>query len=359
MTQKLTPKSVPIYGGKPIPYSLKPVILTKEASLFIETSLTEILKQVEDFTTQALKDKKTLVQLGLPGDLDPRPTPLGLHIPFARFDFLFDGTNLNIIELNTDGTSGYNTTEWVAEAAGLKPEENPNHGLSDKLLDALLEHKPQAKEVVLADFPHLNTSWEQDDLIERWKQRISCHRADPKLKSWKNNAIIYRRVLSWQLRSQPARAKAMLDDWKAQNVTTLGGWSSDVGMSKAWPSFVKPKHCPETQIIDMNLVKKMQNEKEKWVLKGALSFSGQSVIRGIDLPDDRWKNCLLQVLAETEAKRPWIAQQRINLPLYEDKPTEYGMFFLNGKPSGYMCRWGHSEVLSDTSTEVFRAVKIV
>jgi hypothetical protein len=361
MTQNATPKSVPIYGGKSIPYSTKAVALRRSDALLIETSLSGILKQVEDFTTHALKDRRILPHLGLPQDLDASPTPLGLHIPFARFDFLWDGTNLNVLELNTDGTSGYNTTEWVAEAAGLKPEENPNYGLSLRVLDALLAHQPKATDVALVDFPLLNTSWEQDDLIERWKTRMpACHRADPATKSWKDGALIYRRVMSWQLRSQAARAKALLADWKAKKITVVGGWSSDVGMSKAWPAFVKPKNCPETMLFNMAQVKRMQAEKDKWIVKGVLSFAGQSVIRGVDLPEDRWHKCLLQALTETEAGRPWIAQRRIELPIYEEKPLELGLYFLNGKPSGYMCRWGHSnEILSDTSKEVFRPVQLV
>jgi len=352
-------KSTPQFNGTPIAFSKKPVVLTLAQSQLIEKTLTGLLMEVEDFTNKALKDKSLLKALNVPEDLDPTPTPLGLHIPFARFDFLFDGKNIQSLELNTDGTSGYNVTEWVAAEAGIPAKENPNHDLSARVFSALKEHDPKAEEIILVDLPQIGTSWEQHDLVKRWQVlKPNSHFADPAFKSWKKGALCYRRILSWQLRSQPERAKEFLKDWKEKNITVVGGWSSDVGMSKAWPIFLKPKCFLETILLDKDSAKKLENEKDNWVIKGALSYSGQAVFRGIDLPAPRWNFCIEKALAETLQGRHWIAQRRAEVPLVDGKPYELGLYFLNGKPSGYMCRWGSSDAISETSDEILRPIRI-
>jgi len=358
MSQIKSPRSVPQYDGRPIVYSADPILIKESEARFIETTLTQLLKQIEDFTKTALRDKQILHDLGVPTDLDPSPTPLGLHIPFARFDFLFDGKNINVLELNTDGTSGYNVSEWVADEADLKEAENPNFKLSQRVLQALLEHSPKAPEVFLMDFPEIGTSWEEHDLVKRWKPHINSHLANPAQRTWKKGALIYRRALSWQLRAHPEKAKVFLEDWKAGDVTVVGGWSSDVGMSKAWPAFLKSKHVPETILLEDSVRARLNDEKDKWVLKGALSYSGQSVLRGLDVPQNRWQSSVDQVLRETEQGRPWIAQQFVQVPKVDGEPLELGLYFLNGKPSGYMGRWGHTQAISETSSEILRPIKI-
>ncbi len=352
-------RSVPQFGGCPIAYSKNPVELTRAQATYIEKTLTDLLKEVEDFTSKALQDKSLLKHLNVPEDLDPTPTPLGLHIPFARMDFLFDGKEIHGLELNTDGTSGFNTTEWIAEEAGLSNKENPNFELSKRLFGALREHKPGAEEIVLVDFPQIGTSWEQHDLLKRWRPlHGNAHFADPAYRSWNKGALCYRRILSWQLRSQRERAVEFLKDWEQKNITVIGGWSSDVGMSKAWPAILKPKCFPETVLFNQDSAKRIENEKDNWVIKGALSYSGHAIFRGIDLPQGRWEACVERALTETLQGRHWIGQKRIDVPKVDNKPYELGLYFLNGRPSGYMCRWGSEQAISESSSEILRPIKI-
>ena len=340
-------------------FSLEPFSLKKEQALEIEKTFTSLLKEVEDFTNKALKDKKLLKSLNVPEDIAPEPTPLGLHIPFARFDFLYDGKDITALELNTDGTSGFNVVEWLGHEARLKSEEDPNFNLSYRLLEAVREHKPDAKDLALVDLPGIMTSWEQHDLINQWKSiKAPCHFADPTIRSWKDGSLIYRRILSWQLRAQPEKFKAFLSDWKEKKITVVGGWSSDVGMSKAWPAFLKPKIFPETILLTEESAKKITDEKDFWIIKGALSYSGQANFRGVDLNQMRWASCVSQALRETVQGRHWIAQRRVEVPRVDGKPIELGIYFLNGKPSGYLCRWGSLKSISETSDEIYRPVKI-
>jgi hypothetical protein len=195
--------------------------------------------------------------------------------------------------------------------------------------------------------------------MDTWRKSFqNTHFADPAIRSWQTGALCYRRILSWQLRSQKEKAKAFLQDWAEKKITVVGGWSSDIGMSKAWPAFVKPSSFAETILLTEETIKKVENEKDGWVIKGTLSYGGRSVFRGIDLTQGRWESCVRQALAETLQGRHWVAQRRIDIPVVDGKPFELGLFFLNGKPSGYMCRWGSSQSISESSDEVFRAVKI-
>jgi hypothetical protein len=350
---------VPLYDGKPLEYSKNPVGLKKSDAEYIESMLTAVLKDVEDFTNRALKDKKLLREVNVPDDLDPTPTPLGLHIPFARFDFLFDGKKIYGLELNTDGTSGFNVVEWLGAQSGLSPEENPNYNLSARLLSALREHKPDATEIALVDLPGIITSWEQHDLVKKWQKSFpKSYYSEPGVRSWGTDALCYRRILSWQMRANRELCKPFLEDWKEQKITVVGGWSSDVGMSKAWPAILKPNCFPETVLFNEKSAKRIIDEKDNWVIKGALSYSGNAIFRGIDLTQNRWQICVMQALQETLLGRHWIGQRRIDVPLIDGKPFELGLYFLNGKPSGYMCRWGSHDAISETSNEIFRAIKI-
>ena len=353
-------QSVPLYDGKPLEFSKIPVELKRSDADYIESTLTQVLKDVEDFTVQALKDKKLLKAINVPEDLDPTPTPLGLHIPFARFDFLFDGRKIHGLELNTDGTSGFNVTEWLGEQAGLSQKENPNFDLSNRLLLALREHKPSASEIALVDLSGIMTSWEQHDLIKKWRTHVpNSHYSEPSVRSWKEGALCYRRILSWQMRANRDQCKPFLEDWKDKKITVVGGWSSDVGMSKAWPAFLKPNAFPETVLFNEQNCARITAEKDQWVIKGALSYSGNAIFRGIDLTEARWKACVGQALIETLQGRHWIGQKRIDVPQVDGKPFELGLYFLNGKPSGYMCRWGSNDAISETSNEIFRPVRII
>ncbi len=352
-------QDAPQYAGKAVSYSLDPVCLEKSEVEFIEDTLTDVLKKVENFTTEAFKDNSILAQLGLPVNLQSIPTPLGLHIPFARFDILYEKNSLKILELNTDGTSGFNIVEWLGGAAQIKTDEDPNFNLSGRLLEALLAHKPDAKEIFLVDYPDIGTHWEQIDLLKRWKGRIPSHFADPKHRTWKPGSLFYRRILSWQLRAQPQLAQPFIGDWEEGKIHVIGGWSSDIGMSKVWPTFLNLKYTAKTLSLTKTLAKKITEEKDHWVLKGALSYSGKAVIKGNELQQNRWQAAVEQKVTETENGRPWIVQELLPLPLYKGKPLELGVYFLNGKPSGYMCRWGHNEILNDFSNEILRPLRIV
>src|SRR5690606_5175217 len=110
---------------------------------------------------------------------------------------------------------------------------NPNFRLSERLLEALLAHKPEASEVVLLDFPEELTHAEQLQLLSLWKDKKKSYFAPPNTRAWTEKSLIYRRAVSWQLRSRQQDAKPFLDDWSSGKITVIGGWSSDVGMSKA------------------------------------------------------------------------------------------------------------------------------
>jgi len=361
----LNTEDTPLYNGIPLEFSTDPVYIKKSDSIFIEETLTHLLSVAEEFTKQALKDPDLLIQLGLPPDLPDEPTPLGFHIPFARFDFLFDSlgttneSKLKVLELNTDGTSGFNTSEWIGEKANIPDEENPNKDLSKRLYNAILAHSPKSPEVVLLDLENTETNWEQRDLVKRWNVFGSAKWCDPISKNWSPGSVIYRRILSWQLRYHQERFNSFLNDWSEKKITVVGGWSSDVGMSKVWPAITKSTEFPETRVLNKFLIHRLRDEREKWILKGALSYAGKAVLRGSDLSQEKWESTLTRILSETESGRPWIAQEKCPIPLVDGKPCELGLYFLNGVASGYMCRWGHLDPISEKSTEILRPVQII
>jgi hypothetical protein len=174
--------------------------------------------------------------------------------------------------------------------------------------------------------------------------------------------------VSWQLRSQRAKALPFLKDWEAGKIQVVGGWSSDVGMSKASLAFLNTELVPETRLLSPGAAAlgakaigagELCEQKDLWVLKGAMSFAGRSLIRGVDFSAPKWEAAVLNTLRETEAGRPWVAQRRIEIPSFGGAPTcEFGLYFINGKPSGYLCRTGHSGFINDTSTEKLRPVLI-
>ncbi|MCC6276466.1 MAG: hypothetical protein IT289_00975 [Oligoflexia bacterium] len=349
---------VPMFGGKPLAVDLNPITLPKVSVLKVAEFLEKLLRDVEQLTQDLDTNRGELIRLGLPVNLDLTPTPLGLHIPFARFDCLFDGTNVQVLELNTDGTSGFNVNEWLATAAQLSAQENPNHDLSERLFRGLKEHRPNATAVTIADWSEVKTSWEQQDLVRRWSTKIPTRRMDPSYSDWSKEDLVYRRVLSWQLRAESDRCRAFLDAWKESKITVIGGWSSDVGMSKAWPALTKSQGVVKTWFIDEK-ASVAKDSREEWVLKAVLSYSGQGVFRGRDLRQDHWESLLSKAQHEHNQGRPWVLQKHAAIPLLDGKPWELGMYMINGKWAGTMARWGHSGSLSETSQEVLRPIKLV
>ncbi|MBK9294055.1 MAG: glutathionylspermidine synthase family protein [Oligoflexia bacterium] len=340
--------STPIYNGQPIPFSLKPIEIPRQVYSSIETSLTDILKQVESFTQKAVKDKKILRSLGLPDVIDGTPSPLGIHIPFARFDFILNENNEPvIIELNTDGTSGWNVVEWVCMQAKIKDTENPNLNLSQRLFEGLKAHSPNTKEIYLIDFNDVMTSWEQDDLCQRWEIK----KAEPDQRTWNEGALIYRRAVSWQLRKK-AMSSPFVKDWSEKKITVVGGWSSDVGMSKAWPVHLNLKQVAETKFVDNTTEKQLRAEKDLWVVKHKFGHSGRGVTRGCDVDDKSWSELL-------KNQNEIVVQRRVHLSTIDDERVEYGMFFINGKASGLMVRSGHKGIITDTSADLARPSRIV
>lgn len=346
-----TQSFIPSYNGKPIDYSLDPYILTGKQARFIETTLTKILKEVEAFTSKAVKSKKILKQLGLPLNLDPKPTKLGLHIPFARFDFTFDPTTneLQLFELNTDGTSAWNVMEWLGEKAQIPEVENPNFELSRRLFEGLKKHQPKAKNILLVDFDDLMTSSEQTDLCQQW----GISKKSPTDHDWAQytDALIYRRAVSWTLRERKKDCAQFLKMWAQKKLQVVGGWSSDVGMSKAWPIFLQNKLFPESHFLTSEIKKMLLKEKDQWILKPMLGHSGRSLIRGIDVGGEVWKQTL-------QKSKNIIAQRLVELPQKNGSRVELGLFFINGKPAGYMCRSGHQGAITDTSADLMRPVQI-
>jgi hypothetical protein len=213
---------------------------------------------------------------------------------------------------------------------------------------------------VILDWTDINTSWEQLDLVKKWSLKKQTRRLDPGSNSWKPKSLVYRRVLSWQLRAQKERVRKFLGDWNKKEITVVGGWSSDVGMSKGWPAILKPDLCPQTFFIDeIEKHKVIGGNKDGWVIKGVLSFSGQAVFRGKDYSVEQWNALVEKSLMETKSGRAWIVQELLEVPLYDGQPLELGIYMLNGKFAGTMARWGSSQVISDTSTEKIRPVELI
>jgi glutathionylspermidine synthase len=338
--------TTPLYNGQPILFSLNPVNLNTRMYEKIEITLTKVLKEVELFTAKALKDKKLLRQLGVPEDLDPTPTPLGIHIPFARFDFIItDQNEIKIMELNTDGTSNWNLVEWLANEAKIPEDENPNFDLSQRLFEGLKLHSPKAKEIFLLDFNDVMTSWEQEDLVKRW----NIKRANPEQRIWNEDALIYRRAVSWDLR-QKAMNSPFVEDWQKRKIKVIGGWSSDIGMSKAWPAILNLPQTLETKLVDASNERMLKAEKDSWVLKKKFSSSGRGVVRGIDVDEKKWAETLRD-------QQNIVAQKYFNLS-EKTEAIEYGMYFINGKASGVMARVGHKSVINDTSNDITKPVRV-
>lgn len=344
----------PQYDGKPLEISLNPIGLKKSDYKFIQTKLENLLRDLEKFAQKSASDPETLKTLGLPSGVDYSPTPLGIHIPFCRFDCLWDGRKLSVLELNTDGTSGYNIVEWLGEKAGLKSDEDPNRDLSIRLLNALREHAPKAPEALVADFPDVKTKWEQEDLVKRWNKVFPSRLISVSGVGWKKGDVVLRRALGWELRAKKDQCRMFLDAWTKGEITVVGGFSSDIGMSKVWPTFVNSEVLPKTLLVGSEKV----IDKNRWVLKMALSYSGRGVYRGDQLREDHWDSLLEKAISETKSQRPWVLQERMNLPQYEGRNLELGFYFLNGKMSGVMARWGHSGEINESSVEILRPVKL-
>jgi glutathionylspermidine synthase len=351
--------SKPLFNGSVIDYDTTPVTLKKADSQKIETSFTDLLKKIEDFTTQSLKDVALLKRLGVEWDFGLSPTAFGLHMPFARFDFAFDKNNQpKIFELNTDGTSGWNVAEWVNDKASqegfIATKNNPNFKLSERLLEGILKHAPKTSKLILLDFSGGSTEWEQADLLQRWNQmgNKTVIRKSPLEEDWEEGALVYRRAVSWELKKYFNKCGKFIEAWKKNKITVVGSFSSDVGMSKIWPAFVSSPLVAETHLLNDETIKKVRDNKDEWILKKAFSLAGRGVLSGTTSDLKQWKEAVSSGSYE-------IAQRRVEMCDETQGKLELGLYFINAKPAGYLCRKGHTGMITETSNDVTTALQIL
>jgi glutathionylspermidine synthase len=150
-------------------------------------------------------------------------------------------------------------------------------------------------------------------------------------------------------------AEPFLSDWKSKKITVVGGWSSDIGMSKAWPTLMASDLLPETLPVDNSTVKRLREEQAQWVLKSVFSHSGRGVMRGCDVNQDEW----VLKLKAAQDNHSLIAQKLVKFGSSNERErTEWGLFFINGQAAGLMARTGHAGVITDSSADLMRPVLI-
>jgi hypothetical protein len=115
-------------------------------------------------------------------------------------------------------------------------------------------------------------------------------------------------------------------------------WCEGDGLSEVDRQLLA-RHCPRTVLFDPAEVPRLQEERERWVLKRAFGRMGDSVIMGTLVTDKEWTEALAEA---SRSPGDWCVQERFSVvPLaFADGPLypALGAYVVNGRFAGYYSR---------------------
>lgn len=322
-------------------------------------------------------------------------------LPFGRCDAMGFGSDLRLMEANSDGTSGYyyqDTINSIAKQNCAKPFRIPT-SLCPKVLDNLIGYYKKVRKnsnkkpaIAIVDTKGISTTPEFIGLSKIFKGfGINTYVLDPReLKLRHGNLtapdgssidIIYRRFLAIDILPFVNEVNDMLKAVKNGNVCMAGPFASEIVFSKISFAMLHnsqflnycnkterkllEKWIPHTSILKppflwkdvevKNIRKFLNNNRESLVLKPAMSYGGKGVFIGNLNSKDNWNGIVQYALKNGYVVQERIEQKYLNIN-GKKRYLQMGYFFIGGIFAGYFPRLSRSTFLSPSSTEWFLPV---
>ncbi len=318
------------------------------------------------------------------------------NFPMGRFDIFYEESGQHkFCELNADGASAMNEVRVIqnviydslASQEILKNYNLKKFELFYSWIDSLLDNyrefnngvddKPN---IAIVDFDGDGTISEfkefQKRFIQSGYQTVIC---DPRELKYINGylyyndikiKLVYRRATTIRLIEKADFISDFLNAYRDGAVCVVGGLVSQIIHNKVLfailhdydkvsflneddKAFIK-NHIPYTKIIDfqdIELIKKIKNQKDRWILKPFDQYAGKGVYAGKDFEDKRWNDII-----DKNINSEYIVQEYINVPqcemAYADKQLRFedfgyllGLFSYNQRLTGLYTRAGRKSII--------------
>lgn len=393
-----------IYGGKPVPTTLRPSFLTTEQVRIVRTSVVLLASCMERLARlySEVRPVQELVQFR-PRErhLILRPRANIRQVVIARLDAFLDGDSLRFNEFNTDSPAGPGYTGMQRRIFDENPVmkefvqhyplegEQPEIALIEALLGAFAESGiHESPRVLITDWDDVGTAGEFQIVVRLLAERgIPAVIADPRAVEFDGRYVragdfkanlIYRRVILRELAEKWDECRDLIEAEASPTVCFANPFRSKVAGSKAClavltdPRFERyfsqaelaavHRHIPWTRVVTsepaefnghrMEPLELAARFKDDFVLKPTNEYAGRGVHIGAELDQEAWETALKN--AEHYA---WVVQQRIHAPeqifpmvskklSFVRRKVNLNPFSLGGKYGGSLTRISKDSIIN-------------
>ncbi len=314
------------------------------------------------FESRVRQDPQALRILGIPKEVRPLVADgPAEHLQCARYDlFPTEDGGWMVSEFNEDVPGGFNEAAGIPELLGAPGEGVAWEGdLRGRLLDAFdpygtvallhatgysedLQHmlvledwlRAEGHRTILASPEHLEDGWRGRRhprvLGERVHAAFRFYPGEwmgrlPNLRAWQ-------RHLTRLPMMNPVHALVR------QSKAVFALWSRDAFLGREDRELIA-RHCPLTEPFQPELVARLRDERDRWVLKRSFGRMGDSVVLGSLSTEREWDASLREASREPEA---FCVQERFRVrPVGFSTGALYpaiGAYLVNGRFAGYYSR---------------------
>lgn len=357
-----------IYADKVLASTLNPKVITPEQRNVLETASRHLMGALDTLVDTFVEDDGQAV----PWEIDEElwrlfATDPGYEgpIPVARFDGFLQANGLRILEFNTDSPAGPGYGDVVQTGLEAMVERNPHLGeglvlpgerrvpaLCDTLLECYHAWRGQAEgqhpskpRIAIADWRDVDSRADMDLIADRLQARgLDASFADPRDLALDGDRLVhdgepvhlvYKRVIVDELVEDP-NARALAHAYEAGTVcmanpprSVLAGDKRAMALLATEPfqqRLTAPQRAavdqflPWTRILEagkttiegytVNTRDFVLDNKDRLVLKAAVSYGGQDVVMGPSVDDESWGS----LVDEHIKTGRWVVQELVGVP---------------------------------------------
>lgn len=320
-------------------------------------------------------------------------------IPICRIDIFYQEKTKDFAfcEFNTDGTSAMNENKRLNDFLKLNNiYQNDPHAyeileLVDSWADALISTMKQdpivspSSRIGICDFLE-NAYYTELYVFEKVFQEkgYDCEVIDIRQLEYTNGKliskktqkpidVIYRRAVTRDVIDHYDEIQPFIQAYKDHAFCCIGAFQTQLVHHKQITQvlmdplmqkyFTKEEvgfieaHCPLTYDLTENILEKVADDKDRWIIKPKDSYASKGVWAGVDLHPEQWKKVLHNHLDQNYIVQRYVTPYRtINIDLVNhDAFMEYsnmtGLYVYNGEFAGVYSRLSDGGIISTQYNE--------
>ena len=346
-----------LFGGRPLPTFPKPHVISAEDEDHWGSAAERLIRLFETAGRALLADRALRGHLNLPPgsdellQIDPGYARLAV---VARFDMVWSGRHVRVLELNADSPAmmtfcdrvetillGMEPLGELLEAHGVRPR-NRTRSLHAAMVATYHEWggTRQDPTIAIVDWHGEATANELQHTAAEFQRcgspTIVCDPRELSIHEGKLHArghridIVQRRILFPDFTRRASELEALVTAYRSGAVCLVNPLRSYVVGNKVALSMMcenvfsfSPRErtliedlLPATEIVTHDSRERLERERESWVLKGAFGSGGKDVTIGRNTPAAEWSELLSRATGV-----PSVAQRLERIPRYR-VPTE-------------------------------------